>query len=70
LKNKVLDTEINGDIIREIVPTLQGNYFDFFDGVYHSIVNDSKEPAQSQTRGLHVMQIIEAALQSNAKKSN
>jgi scyllo-inositol 2-dehydrogenase (NADP+) len=66
-KQGLLHTEINEEIIREIVPTLQGNYYDFFDGVYHSIVNNSPEPVTAQ-EGVHVMQIIEAALQSNAQK--
>ncbi|WP_158728967.1 MULTISPECIES: Gfo/Idh/MocA family oxidoreductase [unclassified Flavobacterium] len=66
-KQGLLHSEINGEIIREIVPTLQGNYFDFFDGVHHSIVNNSPEPVTAQ-EGLQVMQIIEAALQSNAHK--
>jgi scyllo-inositol 2-dehydrogenase (NADP+) len=66
-KQGLLHSEINGEIIREIVPTLQGNYFDFFDGVYHSIVNNSPEPVTAQ-EGVQVIQIIEAALQSNAQK--
>lgn len=66
-KRGLLHTEINGEIIEEIIPTLQGNYYDFFDGVYHAIVNDSTEPVTAQD-GLHVMQIIEAAIQSSAQK--
>ncbi|CAN1552169.1 MviM Predicted dehydrogenases and related proteins [Flavobacteriaceae bacterium] len=62
----LLHTEIDGKIIKEKVPTLQGNYYDFFDGVYQSIVNDTKEPV-SALEGLQVMQIIEASIQSNAK---
>lgn len=59
----LLHTEING----EIIPTLQGNYYDFFDGVYQSIVNDTTEPVTVQ-EGVQVMQIIEAAIQSSAQK--
>ena len=62
----LLHTEIDGKIIKEKVPTLQGNYYDFFDGVYNSIVNDTKEPVTAQ-EGLQVMQIIEAAIESNAQ---
>jgi scyllo-inositol 2-dehydrogenase (NADP+) len=61
-----LHTEIDDKIIKEEVPTLQGNYYDFFDGVYQSIINDSNEPVTAQ-EGLLVMQIIEAAIESNAK---
>jgi len=66
-KRGLLHTEINGEIIQEIISTLQGNYYDFFDGIYHSIVNDLTEPVTAQD-GLHVMQIIEAAIQSSAQK--
>ena len=62
-----MHTEINGEIVKEYIPTLQGNYFDFFDGVYQSITNDATEPVTAQ-EGVHVMQIIEAAIQSSAQK--
>ena len=63
----LLHTEINGEIIQEIISTLQGNYYDFFDGIYHSIVNDLTEPVTAQD-GLHVMRIIESAIQSSVQK--
>jgi predicted dehydrogenase len=62
-----LHTELNGDILRKKIPTLQGNYYDYFDGVYHSIVENKPEPVTAQ-EGTNVMQIIEAALQSNAEQ--
>ncbi|HSD06132.1 Gfo/Idh/MocA family oxidoreductase [Flavobacterium sp.] len=63
----LLHTEIEGKIINEKVPTLQGNYYDYFDGVYQSIASDQSEPVTAQD-GVHVMQIIEAAIQSNDQK--
>jgi len=60
----ILHTETNGEIIREKVSTLQGNYYDFFDGLYESICNDTIEPVTAQD-GVNVMMIIEAALRSN-----
>jgi predicted dehydrogenase len=66
-KKGLLHTEINGEIIKEHIPTLQGNYYDFFDGVYNSITQNAMEPVTAQD-GVHVMQIIEAAIQSNAQK--
>ncbi|PTS91849.1 oxidoreductase, partial [Flavobacterium sp. HMWF030] len=63
----LLHTEIDGKIIREKIPTLQGNYFSFFDGVYDSIANDKREPVTAQD-GVKVMQIIEAAIASNAQR--
>jgi len=64
----ILHTEINGKIIREKVPTLQGNYFSFFDGVYNSITSNVTEPVTAQD-GVKVMQIIEAAIASNAQRT-
>ena len=66
-KKGLLHTEINGEIIKEYIPTFQGNYYDFFDGVYHSITNNTTEPVTAQD-GIKVMQIIEAAIQSSAQK--
>lgn len=63
----LLHTEIDGKQVREKVKTLQGNYFDYFDGVYHSIVNNKSEPVTAQD-GVKVMQIIEAAITSNAQR--
>lgn len=66
-KEGLLHTEIDGKIIRGKIPTLQGNYFDFFDGMYEAIVNDKEEPVTGQ-EGVRVMQIIEAAIQSSAER--
>ena len=63
----LLHTEIDGKIIREKVPTLQGNYYDYFDGVYQSIVNGKSEPVTAQD-GVNVMRIVDAAIQSNEQK--
>lgn len=62
----LLHTEIDGKIIKEKVPTLQGNYYDFFDGLYQAIANDFSEPVTAQD-GVHTLQIIEAAIQSSAE---
>lgn len=67
-KEGILHTAINGVIIRDNVPTLQGNYYDFFDGVYQSLVAGVVEPVSAQD-GIYVMQIIEAAILSNHQKS-
>ena len=66
-KEGLLHVEINGKVVREKIPTLQGNYYSFFDGVYNSIVNNTIEPVTAQD-GVYVMQIIEAAIQSSAQK--
>ena len=66
-KEGLLHTELNGEIVREKIPTLQGNYYDYFDGLYHSIVENKPEPVTAQ-EGTNVMQIIEAAIQSNTEQ--
>ncbi|WP_281336726.1 Gfo/Idh/MocA family oxidoreductase [Flavobacterium eburneipallidum] len=60
----LLHTEVDGKIIREKVPTLRGNYYHFFDGLYQAIANHAPEPVTAQD-GVHTLQIIEAAIQSN-----
>jgi len=60
----LLHTEINGEIIKKKISTLQGNYYDFFEKVYQSIANDKPEPVTAQD-GINVMQIIEVAIQSS-----
>lgn len=66
-KEGFLHTEMNGTIMHGKIPTLQGNYYDFFDGVYNSIINNTDEPVTAQD-GERVMQIIEAAIESSAEK--
>lgn len=63
----LLHTEIDDKIIREIVPTLQGNYYNFFEGVYQSIAFNKPEPVSAHD-GVNVMQIIDAAIISNENK--
>lgn len=63
----LLHTEIDGKIIKEKIPTLVGNYYDFFDGLYQSITYNTVEPVTAND-GANVMQIIEAAIQSNKNK--
>lgn len=63
----LLHTEIEGEIIKHKVLTLQGNYNEFFEGVYQSIANNKPEPVTAQD-GVNVMQIIEAAIESSLQK--
>lgn len=66
-KEGYLHTEKEGQLIQDTIPTLQGNYYDFFDGVYNAIVNDTIEPVTAE-EGASVMRIIEAAIQSSQEK--
>ena len=63
----LLHTEKDGKIIREKIPSLYGNYYDYYDGICESIRNN--QPIQvSATDGIHVMQIIDACFKSNAER--
>ena len=63
----LLHTEKDGKLIREKIPTLQGNYYDYYDGVYKAITNNTEMPVTALD-GIRVMQIIDAAIKSNTEK--
>ncbi len=63
----LLHTEKNGRVIREKIPTLQGNYYDYYDGIFQSIRNHQPVHVSAED-GIHVMQIIEACFKSSAEK--
>ncbi|MBC7650662.1 MAG: Gfo/Idh/MocA family oxidoreductase [Deinococcales bacterium] len=60
----LLHTEKEGMIMREKLPTLQGNYFKFYNQLYQALINNENLPVTAQD-GINVMQIIEAAFKSN-----
>jgi scyllo-inositol 2-dehydrogenase (NADP+) len=64
----LLHAEINGEVIRKRIPTIQGNYMLYYDGVYESIRNNKPLPVTGED-GIKVMKIIEAAFKSNKEKS-
>ncbi|MXN92541.1 oxidoreductase [Flavobacterium sp. Sd200] len=63
----LLHTEINGEVVRKTIPTLQGNYYDIFDGVYKAITEDAPEPVTAED-GVRIMKIIDAAIASSEQK--
>lgn len=63
-KEGLLHTDINGEAVRKNIPTLQGNYFELFDGVYTAIAEGKPEPV-SAADGVNTMRIIDAAIESN-----
>jgi predicted dehydrogenase len=66
-KAGLLHTEKNGEAIRKTIPTLQGNYYELFDGLYKAITEDKDEPVTADD-GIRVMKIIDAAIISSAEK--
>jgi predicted dehydrogenase len=63
----LLHTERDGKIIREYVPSLQGDYMAYYEGIYHALRNNKSVPV-SGTEGMDVIRVIEAALKSNREK--
>ena len=63
----LLHTEKNNQLIREKQPSLQGNYYDYYDGVFQSLSANSPMPVTVDD-GINTMHIIAAALQSNEEK--
>ncbi len=63
----LLHTEKDDNIIREKVKSLQGNYYDYYDGVYKALTEDKPMPVTADD-GINVMRIIEAAIQSTNER--
>ncbi|MFN2439413.1 MAG: Gfo/Idh/MocA family oxidoreductase [Chitinophagaceae bacterium] len=62
-----LHTEKDGQVIREHIPSLQGNYMDYYDGIYKAIRNGEPVPVSAED-GLDVIRIIESAFKSSDEK--
>lgn len=60
----LLHTEKDGKVIYEKIKSLQGNYYDYYDGVYKALTSDISMPVTAED-GIHVMKIIEAAIKSS-----
>lgn len=64
----LIHTMVNGELIRKQIPSCQGNYMAYYDGVFESIRNGHLMPVSS-TDGILVMQLLEAAIESNQQKN-
>jgi scyllo-inositol 2-dehydrogenase (NADP+) len=63
----LLHTEKDGKIIREYVPSLKGNYGEYYEGIFNAIRNNKPVPVSAED-GLKVVRVIETAYQSSQKK--
>jgi predicted dehydrogenase len=63
----LLHTEKDGKIIREQVPTLNGDYMEYYEGIYQALRNNGLVPVTG-TEGMDVIRVIETALKSNREK--
>jgi scyllo-inositol 2-dehydrogenase (NADP+) len=62
-----LTTEKDGQLVKEEIKTEQGDYYDYYDGVYHALTTNLAMPVTS-IDGINVMKIIDAARRSNCRK--
>jgi len=63
----LINYEKDGTSFRKRVPTLAGNYLEFYTGVYNALVQNAPMPVTADD-GILVMRIIEAAIMSSAEK--
>jgi scyllo-inositol 2-dehydrogenase (NADP+) len=63
----LLHTEINGKVVKEKIPTLAGNYGDYYSAIFESVVNGAPLPVTAE-QGRDVISIIEASLLSNKER--
>jgi predicted dehydrogenase len=64
----LLHTEKNGTVIRETIPTVQGNYLHYFDGIYEAVRNGADLPVTGR-QAINTIRVIEAAFRSSEEKS-
>lgn len=62
-----LHTEKNGEVVKEFITSERGNYVDYYEGMYQSILHNRPVPVPAE-EALNVIRIIEAAFQSNEQK--
>jgi predicted dehydrogenase len=63
----LLHTETNGNIVREYIPSLTGDYSLYYEGIYNAVRNNAPLPVLAE-EGRDVIKIIEAAIRSNKEK--
>ncbi len=61
----LLHTIKDGKIIREYVPSVRGNYGDFYDQLYKAIRENGPLPVTAE-QGLNIIRVIEKAYESNS----
>jgi scyllo-inositol 2-dehydrogenase (NADP+) len=62
-----LHAEKDGKVIKEIIPSLQGNYADYYNGIYKAIRYNDPVPVTSED-GLNVIRVINASFKSSKEK--
>jgi len=60
----LLHTEINGQIVRKFIESEQGNYNEYYNGIYEAIRNNKPLPVTAE-EGAEVVKIIVSAIESS-----
>jgi predicted dehydrogenase len=63
----LLHAEINGKIVKEHLAATNGNYMEYYDGIYNAITTGTPLPVTAQ-EGKNVIEVIEKAYESNREK--
>jgi len=63
----LLHTEKDGFVVKEYIPSVNGNYAEYYDGIYNAMRNGASLPVTAED-GRNVIIIIEKAYQSNKEK--
>ena len=63
----LLHTEKDGEIIKEYLPSFQGNYMEYYNGIYEAIRNSRQAPVSAKD-ALNVIRIIETAFESSRER--
>lgn len=63
----LLHAEVDGEIVRKRVPTIPGNYYHYYDGVYNALCNNQPAPVPVAD-ALEIIRIIKLAHQSSEEK--
>jgi len=63
----LLHTEKDGKVIREHIPSLRGNYGEFYESMYEAIRNSKPVPVTAE-EGTDIIRVITAAYKSNEVK--
>ena len=63
----LLHTEKDGKVIREYIPSLNGNYMEYYEGIYKAMRLQQPPPVTAED-GLNVIRIITAAHESSWQK--
>ena len=62
-----IERDADGNIVKEYIPTLKGDYMAYYDGIYEAIRNNKEVPVTA-IDAMHVIKVIEAALKSNKER--